>query len=77
MQKRNRRRVGRPSKYGERTVPVRVPVKLAGEVEALCRKAPRKLPLFVMVNQTKPLNWAAATCWAWTWGLRSALAEFM
>jgi hypothetical protein len=56
MQKRNRRRVGRPSKYGERTVPVRVPVKLAGEVEALCRKAPRKLPLFVMVNPIKPLN---------------------
>jgi hypothetical protein len=27
-----------------------------GEVKALCSKAPRKLPLFVMVNPTKPLN---------------------
>jgi hypothetical protein len=54
MHKRNRRRVS--SKYGERTVTIRMPAKLVGEVEALIRKAPRKLPLFLMVNPTKPLN---------------------
>ena len=39
---------GRPKgayKYGELTVPVRVPAKSAGEVEAFIRKAKRKRPL--------------------------------
>jgi hypothetical protein len=59
--KRGGRRIGagRPKgtyKYGEPTVPLRVLAKLVGEVNALCGKAPRKLPLFVMVNPTKPLN---------------------
>jgi hypothetical protein len=42
---------GRPKgsgRYGEPTVPVRVPVTLVAEVEAFVRKAKRKLPLFVM-----------------------------
>jgi DNA polymerase V len=57
--KRGGRRIGagRPKgtyKYGEPTVPPRVPAKLVGEVKALCRKAPRKLPLFVMLTQQSP-----------------------
>jgi hypothetical protein len=59
--KRGGRRIGagRPKgtyEYGEPTVPVRVPAKLVSQVKALCSKAPRKVPLFVMVNLTKPLN---------------------
>jgi hypothetical protein len=48
--KRGARR-GRPrgsGRYGEPTVPVRVPAKLVGEVEAFIRKAKRKLPLYVV-----------------------------
>jgi hypothetical protein len=48
--KRGGRRVGAgrlkgSGRYGEPTVPIRVPATLAGEVEALIRKAKRKLPL--------------------------------
>ena len=51
--KRGRRRIGagRPKgggRYGEPTVPVRVPPTLTEEVQALIRKAKRKLPLIVV-----------------------------
>ncbi len=42
---------GRPKgsgRYGEPTVAVRVPARIADEVKALIRKAPRKLPLIVV-----------------------------
>jgi hypothetical protein len=44
---------GAPRIHGEPTVPVRVPAKLVGEVKALIRKAPRKLPLFVVGKPTE------------------------
>jgi hypothetical protein len=37
-------------RYVEPTVPVRVPAKFVGEVEAFIRKAPYKLPLYVVGN---------------------------
>jgi hypothetical protein len=51
---------GRPKetyKYGEPTVPVRVPVSLmkeVGNVAGLLSKARRKLPLIVVGKSTKP-----------------------
>ena len=42
------RRVGRPSKYGEPTVKLRIPVSKVAEVEQFVRKATRKLPLIVV-----------------------------
>ena len=50
------RRPGRPSLYNERTVPVRVPAKLVGEVKAFIRKAPRKLPLIVVGKPSEKLG---------------------
>lgn len=48
-----RQRPGRPSLYGERTVSLRVPAKLVGEIKSLIRKAPRKLPLIVVGKSTE------------------------
>jgi hypothetical protein len=46
-----RKGAGRPKgsgRYCEPTFPVRVPAKIAGEVEALIHKAKRKLPLYLV-----------------------------
>src|SRR4051794_21307596 len=50
-----RRRPGRPLMYGEHTVPVRVPAKLADEVKPLVRKAKRRLPVSVVGKPIKAL----------------------
>lgn len=53
VKRRNRSGGGRPKgsgRYGEPTVPLRVPASLADEVKSLIRTAPRKLPL-VLVGQ--------------------------
>jgi hypothetical protein len=48
MQTNKRRRVGRPLKFDEPSVIVRVPVSKVAAVEALIRKAKRKLPMIVV-----------------------------
>ena len=40
-------------RYGAPTVPVRLSVKFAGEVEAFVNKARRKLPLFLVGKPPK------------------------
>lgn len=35
-------------RYGEPTVPLRVPAKLVDEIKSMIRKAPRKLTLYVV-----------------------------
>lgn len=71
-----RRRPGRPSFYGERTVPLRVSAKLIREVETLIRKAPRKLHLVSVGNPTKRRDRAGVMCSDWIWEPSSALAGF-
>jgi hypothetical protein len=48
IQSSKRRRVGRPFKFDEPSVSVRVPVSKVAAVEALVRKAKRKLPVYVV-----------------------------
>jgi hypothetical protein len=48
IQSSKRRRVGRPLKFDEPSVSVRVPVSKVAAVEALVRKAKRKLPVYVV-----------------------------
>jgi hypothetical protein len=43
-----RGRIGRPLKFNEPSVTVRVPVSKVAAVEALIRKAKRKLPMIVV-----------------------------
>jgi hypothetical protein len=48
IQSSKRRLVGRPFKFDEPSVSVRVPVSKVAAVEALVRKAKRKLPVYVV-----------------------------
>jgi hypothetical protein len=48
MQTNKRPRVGRPLKFDEPTVFIRVPLSKVEAVQELIRKAKRKLPLYVV-----------------------------